>query len=484
MAPTASGERRCERGRPARRRQRARSSAEVPVGATPTHIAVGEGAIWVTNADGNSVSRIDPAEADRRPDDPRRQQPERDRDRRRRRLGDQQPGRHGLADRPGDEQRVVQHDSMSETAPSGIAYAAGSIWVANTGDDTITRIDADSGKPSEDAADRRDRARLRRRNAVGERERLRTASCASTRATGSVVASIPVGNGPDRDRVRRRRRLGGEQPGRNGLAHRPGDELGRGGRPDRKRPDGRGGRRARRLGEQPVRRHARCGSIRARTRLARRISVGNRPQGVAISGGNVLVSVRQSGAGHRGGTLTVRMNRAPDSIDTAVAYDTTSWPFLRMTNDGLVAYNQASGLAGDPARARPRRLAPDPDRRRQDVHLPAAAEHPLLERQAGQGVRFPLHVRARLQDRRALRRRTTTASSARLAASRRPKRCDLSRGIVADDAARTVTFHLVAPDPEFLVQARARLRLRRARGNTACEAGTQRRRRCRQPGRT
>jgi peptide/nickel transport system substrate-binding protein len=32
----------------------------------------------------------------------------------------------------------------------------------------------------------------------------------------------------------------------------------------------------------------------------------------------------------------------------------------------------------------------------------------------------------------------------------RPARCDLRRGIVTDDAADTVTFHLVAPDPEFL----------------------------------
>ncbi len=31
-----------------------------------------------------------------------------------------------------------------------------------------------------------------------------------------------------------------------------------------------------------------------------------------------------------------------------------------------------------------------------------------------------------------------------------PKRCDLSRGIVADNAAHTVTFHLVQPDPNFL----------------------------------
>jgi hypothetical protein len=61
-----------------------------------------------------------------------------------------------------------------------------------------------------------------------------------------------------------------------------------------------------------------------RSQVARRIVVGNRPQGVAVSGGDVLVAVRQSGAGHGGGTLTVRMNRSLDSIDPAVAYDSTS----------------------------------------------------------------------------------------------------------------------------------------------------------------
>jgi peptide/nickel transport system substrate-binding protein len=32
---------------------------------------------------------------------------------------------------------------------------------------------------------------------------------------------------------------------------------------------------------------------------------------------------------------------------------------------------------------------------------------------------------------------------------RRPRKCDLSKGVVADNAAGTVTFHLVRPDPEF-----------------------------------
>ncbi len=42
----------------------------------------------------------------------------------------------------------------------------------------------------------------------------------------------------------------------------------------------------------------------------------------------------------------------------------------------------------------------------------------------------------------------------------RPARCDLSRGIVTNDAANSVTFHLVAPDPEFSPGSRSGLRLR------------------------
>ena len=33
---------------------------------------------------------------------------------------------------------------------------------------------------------------------------------------------------------------------------------------------------------------------------------------------------------------------------------------------------------------------------------------------------------------------------------KQPKACDLSQGVVTDDTARSVTFHLVAPDAEFL----------------------------------
>ena len=69
-----------------------------------------------------------------------------------------------------------------------------------------------------------------------------------------------------------------------------------------------------------------------------------------MSGDAVLVTVRQPGAGHRGGTLVLRAERqagtSSKSIDPALATATDTMPLLRMTGDGLVAFDQVSGLAG------------------------------------------------------------------------------------------------------------------------------------------
>ena len=48
----------------------------------------------------------------------------------------------------------------------------------------------------------------------------------------------------------------------------------------------------------------------SRNQVAQRVSVGGRPLGLAMSGDAVLVAVRHSGAGHRGGTLVLRAERA------------------------------------------------------------------------------------------------------------------------------------------------------------------------------
>ncbi len=220
----------------------------------PAALRWASGAIWVTNADGDTVSRIDPV--DERPSS-RRSPSARVRAGSRparRRLGGEQPGRHRLADRPRRPTRVVQTIHVGN-GPVGIVYATGSVWVANTGDGTITRIDANTGMPAEDAPSRGDRARVRGRNAVGERQDGKPRG-ANRSDHGTSRAADHGRERPLGDRLRQRRRLGGEQPGRDGLANRSGDELGHERHSDGKRARGRRRRPARRLGDQPVRRHS------------------------------------------------------------------------------------------------------------------------------------------------------------------------------------------------------------------------------------
>jgi YVTN family beta-propeller protein len=73
---------------------------DVGVGATPTDVAVGEGAVWVTNADDRSVSRIDPV-----------------------------------------KRTLVQTITEVGNSPSGIAVGNGAVWVVNSLDSSVSRID-------------------------------------------------------------------------------------------------------------------------------------------------------------------------------------------------------------------------------------------------------------------------------------------------------------------------------------------------------
>jgi YVTN family beta-propeller protein len=418
-------------------------SDEVPVGATPSHLAVGEGALWVTNADDDTVSRIDPLK----------------------RIvvqtiavGSSPSGittgndavwvvnsLDGTVSRIDPVKNTVVQTIDVGNGPVGIAYAAGSIWVANTGDDTITKIGAGSGKtkktlpiPATELA-------------VGDgtlwaSQRTANRVARISPKTGKIVQTIPVGNGPA------------------GLA------FGGGAAWVANSLDGTvtridpttyiattvqtgNGSSAVAVGAGGVWVSNQFGGTLARidprTNQVRQISVGNRPLGVAISGDTVLVSVRQSGAGHRGGRLTVRTNRRTDYIDTAAAFDSTSWSVLRMTGDGLVAFNQASGLAGT-------QLVPD-----LAVSLPTPTD-------GGRTYAFTLRPNIRYSSGKPVK-----ASDVRFTFERdfkigklpvqyydgivgvarckkSPKSCNLSQGIVADDEAKTVTFHLATPDFEFL----------------------------------
>jgi YVTN family beta-propeller protein len=426
--------------------------AATGVGATPTAVAAGEGAYWVTNADRHTVSRIDSgtnAVVDTIP------------------VGS---GPSGIATGAGAvwvvnslDGTVSRIDPGTNTViqipvgggPRGIVYAAGSVWVANTGDGTIARIDPESGRPTKPLQ-------------VAATELAFGAGTlwASQRAAGQVVridpttgkqvfAPIRVGNGPTgitfgHGAAWVANSLDGTvsriDPKTNSVTA----TVLTGNGPDAVAVDPRGIWVSNQFDGNVVRIDP------SRNQVAQRVSVGSRVSGLAMSGDAVLVAVPHSGAGHRGGTLVLRTDGprkkgdvdSIDSIDSAVSLYTYVSPLLRMTGDGLTAFNQVSGLAG---------TQPVPD----------LATSLLAPTNGGRTYTFQLRPGIRYSNGRPVQATDFRSTFERFYAlgspvtdydgivggaqcRKHPKRCDLSRAIVADDRAHTVTFHLTRPDPNFL----------------------------------
>ena len=186
--------------------------------------------------------------------------------------------------------------------------------------------------------------------------------------------------------------------------------------------------------------------------VAQPVSVGGRPLGLAMSGGAARVAVRQPGAGHRGGTLVLRAERPRngdvlDFIDPALATAANTMPLLRMTGDGLVAFNQVSGLGGTQLAADLATSLPEP--------TDGGRTYTFRLRS---GIRYSNGRPVRATDFRSTFERNYALESPLMfdgivgdgQCRKHPKRCDLSRGIVADDVAGTVTFNLIRPDSDFL----------------------------------
>ncbi|MFL5954510.1 MAG: ABC transporter substrate-binding protein [Gaiellaceae bacterium] len=423
--------------------------AHIGVGATPTAVAAGEGAYWVTSSEGHTVSRIDPGKAAVVESIP---------------VGN---GPSGIATGAGAVWVVNSLDSTVSRinpgtntvvqkipvggGPLGIVYAAGSVWVANTGDGTITRIDAKNGRPIKTLQ-------------VAATELAFGAGTlwASQRAAGQVVridpktgeqvfAPIHVGNGPTgiafgHDAAWVANSLDGTvfriDPDTNSVAA----LVTTGNGPHSVAVDARGIWVSNQFDGTVVRIDP------STSRVAQPVSVGGRPLGMAMSGDAVLVAVRQPGAGHRGGTLVLRAQRLTEgdiveSIDPALATATDTMPLLRMTGDGLVAFNQVSGLAGTQLAADLATSLPEP--------TDGGRTYTFRLRS---GIRYSNGRPVQATDFRSTFERNYALKSTLMydgivgdaQCRKHPKRCVLSRGIVADDVAHTVTFHLIRPDPDFL----------------------------------
>jgi YVTN family beta-propeller protein len=377
----------------------------VEVGSVPTGIAIGGGAVWVSNNDGGTLSRIEPT-----------------------------------------VNQVVQTIPVGN-APTGVAVGYGSVWVANSGDGTLDRIDENSGTVTATiplgagatdvavgagAVWVSDEGGNRVYEVDPQSDQLIAAIDAGTGPTSIVVGfgSVWVANSLDGTVSR-------IDPTTNRV-----DETVAVGDGARAIAVGRG-----RIWVA----NQYAGTVSrinpATDAVARTTTVGNEPQGLAVAGGLVWVAAQPSASRHRGGTLKLlSLGQASTADPVLTDYAASAWVY-----DGLTAYQRFAGSDTT-------QLVPD-----LAVSLPSPTDGGTSYTfRLRRGIRFSNGELVRPEDfRRAIERDliigpnpaygdpfTDVVGAAACVAH--PNHCDLSRGVVTDDVAGTVTFRLVAPDPEFL----------------------------------
>jgi len=422
--------------------------AEVPVGNGPTSVAVGEGSVWVTNALDRSVSRIDPRTSG-----------------------------------------VVQRIDVGGD-PSGIAVGAGAVWVANSLDGTVSRIDPQTNREVQTIPVRVTPTAL----AVGDGEVWVTSAeeRSVTRidaVSGRVVDTIPTGalgggiavrggsvwitDGSSRSVVRidsPTRSIVGTVSVGNGPT---GVAFGDGsvwvansldGTVSRIDPGTNSVTATIPVGEGPDGIAVGSGVVwvsgefseeisridPAENRVVERIPIANRPKGLALSENQVWLAVQASGSGHRGGRLVVG---GPGSIQGSIDPSFMSWAgtvsSLGTAYDGLVGYARRGGSEGT-------QIVPN-----LALSLPViTAGGTRYAFQLRRGIRYSNGTLVKVSDfRRAFERSFPAAllwEEVPLVGGdecrRRPRSCDLSRGIRTDDATGTIVFRLRRPQPasEFL----------------------------------
>lgn len=184
--------------------------------------------------------------------------------------------------------------------------------------------------------------------------------------------------------------------------------------------------------------------------VTRRVGVGSTPVAIAAGRTALWMSAQPAPGSHRGGTLRMASPLGLDSIDPALAYTPESVnDALIMTNDGLVTFRRAGGSDGT-------QIVPD-----LAVSIPESEDGGTTWTfKLRRGIRYstgrlvqPADFRYALERDFKLHSPGTGFYAGLVGAAAcvaKPNRCDLGGGVVADAASQTVTFHLIAPDPEFL----------------------------------
>jgi peptide/nickel transport system substrate-binding protein len=386
-----------------------RSVERIPVGRGPTGVAVGNGEVWVVNQLDHTVSEINPRAFS----------------------------------------SVGSFPVGNGAGP--VAYGDGSLWVANTIDDTISRINASTGAVTTIPLAGRPAGIAVSSDGVWVTDRTsgqlllvdpRSNQVTQTQEVGTDPAGVTIGTGSVWVANTAQRTVSRFDPGTGTVS-------------------------VINVGNRPVGVAYGAGAVWAadsldgtiaridpRSNSARLIHVGSAPTALAVAGRRVWVTVLSGFAAHLGGTLRIAeralYSSVGSSVDPAQFAGIGQWQMLSMTNDGLVTYRRAGGLAGSGLVADLATSLPTPtdggvtytfQLRRGIRYSTGALVKPEdfrheIERVFALGDPYPLAFYGGI-----------VGAQACLSA---PRHCTLARGIVTDDAANTVTFHLAAPDPDFL----------------------------------
>ncbi len=153
---------------------------------------------------------------------------------------------------------------------------------------------------------------------------------------------------------------------------------------------------------------------------------------------------------HQGGTLRLISSGAAGTVDPQINYVSQFWEVFFVVYDGLVSFAKTGGAASNEVVADLAEAVPQPADR-------------------GKTYVFKLRDGITFSNGQKLTPRDVVASFQRLfkvanpnagtwysvivgadACLKTPATCTLEGGVVADDAARTITFHLTQPDAEFM----------------------------------
>jgi peptide/nickel transport system substrate-binding protein len=425
-------------------------SAQIPVGHAPSAVAAGDGAIWVTNGDENSVSRIDPKTNNVS------------------QTIDVGGGPSGIAvgngsvwvtngldgtlSRIAASTNAVVQTTVVGNGPAAVAYGGGAVWVASAIEGTVSRVDPASGRVVRTIP----AAAGVNAIAVGFKRVWVVAPGSSAvlaldPQTGAIVDRIGVGVDPSAVAT---------GAGAVWVTNRADGTLSRIDPVERRVTN------TIPVGQSPAAVAVGGGSVwvtdtgsgtlskidAARVRLLKTVRLSNAPRGLAVTTNGVYVAVRSTGQAHRGGVLRVASANEFDFADPALAYSPDSWAVLSTTNDGLVAFRRVGGIEGSELVPDLAASLPEPEdagktytfRLRPDIHY-----------STGQLIQPEDFRRAieRIYEVKPVSGGTQYFDVIVGADRCKPgKRCDLSRGIVTDRSAGTVTFHLTQPDPDFLTK--------------------------------